>query len=70
MKKDQTFDFAEALFCMQCGLSVIGPGERLYKMDGNAIICYPKPKERPKQKRVETKFTADTILYKNWTLAE
>lgn len=66
----KTFDFAEALFCMECGLSVIGPGGRLYKMENNLIICYPKPIERPKQKRVEKKLTVDTILFKGWTLAE
>lgn len=62
------FNFQEALSYMQSGFSVIGPGGRLYKMDGNVILCYPKPKERPKQKRVETKFTTDTILYEGWTL--
>lgn len=62
------FNFQEALSYMQSGFSVIGPGGRLYRMDGNVIICHPKPKERPKQKRVETKFTVDTILYEGWTL--
>ena len=63
-----TFDFTEALTQLKNGRSVIGPGGRLYKMNGKVILCYPKPKERPKQKRVETKFTVDTILYEGWTL--
>lgn len=65
-----TFDFQEALYYMESGFSVMGPGGRLYKMDGKTIICYPKPRERPKQKRVETKFTIDTILYKGWSLVD
>lgn len=65
-----TFNFQEALSYMQSGFSVIGPKGRLYRMDGNTVICHPKPKDRPKQKRVETKFTVDTILYSDWTLAD
>lgn len=68
MNNKHTFNFQDALYYMQSGCSVIGPGGRLYRMDGNVIICHPKPKECPKQKRVETKFTVDAILYEGWTL--
>lgn len=69
---EETFDFRDALSFMMAGLTVKGPGNRLYKMetdaDGNErIICYPKI-ERPKQRRVEIKLNIDAILYKKWTL--
>lgn len=70
---NETFDFRDALSFMMAGLSVKGPGDRVYrieKVDGqDQIICYPKL-SRPKQRRIEIKMNIDAILYKGWTLFE
>lgn len=69
----ETFDFRDALSFMMAGCSVMGPGNRVYKIENvngePRIICYPKL-ERPKQKRVEIKMNVDAILFTGWTLYE
>ena len=64
------FDFSEALSFMKCGMKVVGPGNRIYSIENEQIICYPKPTERPRQKRVEVKLNTESILSKDWYLYE
>ena len=67
----ETFDFAEALHRIEwCGSTVMGPGNRAYKIVDGKVICFPKPESRPKQWRVEIKFSTEAILYKGWYICE
>lgn len=66
----ETFSFGEALAFMKCDFKVIGPGGRVYCIENNKLVCYPKPKDRPKQKRYEVKLNVESILSNGWSLYE
>lgn len=64
------FSFEEALSFMKSDFKVIGPGGRVYCLEEGKLVCYPKPIERPKQKRVEVKLNVESILSNEWSLYE
>ncbi len=66
----KNFPFEEALSFMKCGFKVLGPGNHLYSIENNTIVCYPLPTLRPRQKRVEVKVNAEAILSNEWSLYE
>ena len=63
-------DFGEALSWMKGGEKVIGPNGRMYAIENGQLVCYPKPVERPKQRRIEVKLSSESILYNDWKLYE
>lgn len=67
---NKVFDFKEALSYMQCGMKVMGPGDRVYTIENGQLICFPKPIDRPRQRRVEVKLNVESILANNWKLYE
>lgn len=64
------FSFEEALSFMKCGFKVMGPGNRVYSIENGQLICYPKPIDRPKQRRNEVKFNVESMLSNDWSLYE